>query len=277
MGAALAAASWHRDGRRRPSCVVVEPVRGPARRAGDRAARRRRHRCPGERRGGRRGRRQARRRAGRRAARSPPPASGACCRSPPASRTAAIEAALGTDVAVVRAMPNTPALVRAGRRRHRPGPPRRRRRPRLGRGASSAPSAPSCGCPRPTSTPSPACPAPARPTCSSSPRRSSTRAWLAGLPRDVSEALTTQLLVGSATLLARSGESPGRPAGAVTSPGGTTAAGLRVLDAARVPRRRLLDAVVAATERSRELGASVRSGTRSSVRNPSDPFLIDVI
>ncbi len=40
---------------------------------------------------------------------------------------------------------------------------------------------------------------------------------------------------------------------AVTSPNGTTAAGLAVLDANEV-RRAIVDAVVAATERSRELG-----------------------
>ena len=40
----------------------------------------------------------------------------------------------------------------------------------------------------------------------------------------------------------------------MTSPGGTTAAGLRVLEAGGV-RSAFLDAVVAATERSRQLGA----------------------
>ena len=75
-----------------------------------------------------------------------------------------------------------------------------------------------------------------------------------GLARDVSVALTTQLLVGSAALLARSGEPPDVLRQRVTSPGGTTAAGLKVLDAAGVADA-LRRAVSAATERSRELGA----------------------
>ena len=77
---------------------------------------------------------------------------------------------------------------------------------------------------------------------------------LVGLPRDVSVALTTQLLVGSAKLLAESGSTPEALRAQVTSPGGTTAAGLRALEAAGV-RSAFLDAVTAATERSRELGA----------------------
>ena len=77
---------------------------------------------------------------------------------------------------------------------------------------------------------------------------------LAGLPRDVSHALAVQTLLGAATLLAE-GESPEALRAAVTSPGGTTAAGLRVLEQ-RGLRAALLDAVAAATERSKQLGST---------------------
>lgn len=76
---------------------------------------------------------------------------------------------------------------------------------------------------------------------------------LAGLSRDVSTALATQTLVGSARLLAESDDGPEALRAAVTSPGGTTAAGLRVLEAAGV-RSAFLEAVAAAAARSRELG-----------------------
>ena len=74
-----------------------------------------------------------------------------------------------------------------------------------------------------------------------------------GLARDVSSSLVTQTLLGAATLLAESGEDAVAHRAAVTSPGGTTAAGLRVLEAEGV-RAAMLDAVDAATRRSRELG-----------------------
>jgi pyrroline-5-carboxylate reductase len=77
---------------------------------------------------------------------------------------------------------------------------------------------------------------------------------LAGLPRPVSSALATQTLLGAARLLAESREGPEALRAAVTSPGGTTASGLRALETAGV-RAAFLDAVMAATERSRELGA----------------------
>ena len=76
---------------------------------------------------------------------------------------------------------------------------------------------------------------------------------LAGLARPIAEALVTQLLVGSAKLLADRGD-PARLRANVTSPGGTTAAGLRVLEEHGV-RSAFLEAVMAATERSRALGA----------------------
>jgi pyrroline-5-carboxylate reductase len=76
---------------------------------------------------------------------------------------------------------------------------------------------------------------------------------LAGLPRELVEPMVTQLLVGSAALLEREGDAAGLRV-KVTSPGGTTAAGLRVLEE-RAVRAGFIDAVQAATARSRELGA----------------------
>lgn len=77
---------------------------------------------------------------------------------------------------------------------------------------------------------------------------------LGGLPRGVAETLAFQTLLGSARLLVHGGATPTELRAAVTSPGGTTAAGLRELERRGV-RAAFLDAVTAATERSRELGA----------------------
>jgi pyrroline-5-carboxylate reductase len=76
---------------------------------------------------------------------------------------------------------------------------------------------------------------------------------LVGLPRTTSATLATQTLLGTARLLAESPEGPEALRAAVTSPGGTTAAGLRVLED-RAVRAAFLEAVAAATERSKELG-----------------------
>jgi pyrroline-5-carboxylate reductase len=75
----------------------------------------------------------------------------------------------------------------------------------------------------------------------------------AGLPRDVSVTLTMQTLLGAARLLAEGADGPEALRAAVTSPGGTTAAGLHALESAAV-RAAFMDAVLAATDRSRELG-----------------------
>jgi pyrroline-5-carboxylate reductase len=74
-----------------------------------------------------------------------------------------------------------------------------------------------------------------------------------GLTRETSRELVTGTLLGSARLLAETGESPEKLRADITSPAGTTAAGLRALEA-RAVRSALLEAVASATERSRQLG-----------------------
>ena len=76
---------------------------------------------------------------------------------------------------------------------------------------------------------------------------------VAGLPRATVETMVAQLLVGSAALLAQRGN-PAELRAMVTSPGGTTAAGVAVLEE-RAVATALIDAVLAAAGRSRELGA----------------------
>jgi pyrroline-5-carboxylate reductase len=78
---------------------------------------------------------------------------------------------------------------------------------------------------------------------------------LVGLSRPVARQLAVQTLLGSARMLAETGEEPSTLRAQVTSPGGTTAAGLRALESAGV-RAAILEAVAAATERSRQLGSS---------------------
>jgi pyrroline-5-carboxylate reductase len=75
---------------------------------------------------------------------------------------------------------------------------------------------------------------------------------LVGLPRDTAADLVIQTVLGAGTLLAAERD-PERLRAMVTSPGGTTAAGLLELERAGL-RAAFLDAVAAATARSRELG-----------------------
>jgi pyrroline-5-carboxylate reductase len=73
-----------------------------------------------------------------------------------------------------------------------------------------------------------------------------------GLPREVATELSIQTLLGSARMLAETGKHPVELREEVTSPGGTTVAAMSVLEHRGV-RSAFLDAVRAATERSREL------------------------
>jgi pyrroline-5-carboxylate reductase len=76
---------------------------------------------------------------------------------------------------------------------------------------------------------------------------------LVGLPRELSTTLAVETVRGSGLLLASSSEPPEAVRAAVTSPGGTTSAALRALEARGV-RSAFLEAVLAAVERSRSLG-----------------------
>ena len=74
-----------------------------------------------------------------------------------------------------------------------------------------------------------------------------------GLPRDVATQLAAQTVAGAAQMVLQTGKHPGVLKDMVTSPGGTTIAGLHALEDGAF-RGVVIDAVEAATERSRELG-----------------------
>ena len=74
-----------------------------------------------------------------------------------------------------------------------------------------------------------------------------------GLSREVSQELSVQTLLGSAKMLVETGEHPARLRDMVTSPGGTTIAGLHALERGGL-RGTIMNAVEAATKRSKELG-----------------------
>lgn len=81
-----------------------------------------------------------------------------------------------------------------------------------------------------------------------------------GLPREVATALAAQTLLGAARMVLETGLHPGVLKDQVTSPGGTTIAGLHALERGRM-RASLMDAVEAATSRSAELGAPAKAAT----------------
>ncbi len=75
-----------------------------------------------------------------------------------------------------------------------------------------------------------------------------------GLPRQIAERLVHQTIKGAGALLVETGMSPFELRAQVTSPGGTTAAAVHVLEE-RGFRALVEDAVRAAGDRSREMGA----------------------
>jgi pyrroline-5-carboxylate reductase len=165
---------------------------------------------------------------------------------------ATIEAALAGDAAVVRAMPNTPALVGAGAAAIAPGTKAAEddlawAESILGAvGVVVRVTEPLLDAVTGLSGSGPAYVFLVAEALTEA-------GVLNGLPRDVAETLTGQTLLGAARLLVESDDPAAVLRANVTSPGGTTAAGLRALEAAGL-RAALLDAVSAATERSRGLG-----------------------
>lgn len=166
--------------------------------------------------------------------------------------TATLEQAAGESIPVVRAMPNTPALIRAGAAavaggRYATGEDLEWAKSILG-AVGTVVEVPEASLDAVTGLSG------SGPAYVFLVAEALTDAGvLAGLPREVADQLVRQTLLGAARLLAEGDEDPASLRAAVTSPGGTTAAGLRVLEE-RAVRAALLDAVAAAADRSRELG-----------------------
>lgn len=78
---------------------------------------------------------------------------------------------------------------------------------------------------------------------------------LQGLPRQVSTDLTIQTIKGAAMLMAEGASGPEELRAAVTSPGGTTAAGLLEFERGAF-RATVIDAVTAASDRARHMRSS---------------------
>ena len=76
-----------------------------------------------------------------------------------------------------------------------------------------------------------------------------------GLPRPVARKLAAQTMLGAARMVLENGAHPAALRDQVTSPGGTTMAGLHKLEEKGL-RDALISAVQAAAERSAELGQS---------------------
>ena len=74
-----------------------------------------------------------------------------------------------------------------------------------------------------------------------------------GLPRADAQKLATHTVLGAATMLAETQEHPAVLKNRVTTPGGTTAAGLHALERGGL-RATLTEAILAATARAKELG-----------------------
>ncbi|MGB3238076.1 MAG: pyrroline-5-carboxylate reductase dimerization domain-containing protein, partial [Geitlerinemataceae cyanobacterium] len=73
------------------------------------------------------------------------------------------------------------------------------------------------------------------------------------LPRSIAARLALQTVLGTALMIVKSGMHPAQLKDRVTSPGGTTIAGIAELEKAGV-RSAFIEAIQAASRRSQELG-----------------------
>jgi pyrroline-5-carboxylate reductase len=162
-----------------------------------------------------------------------------------------LEAALGGEPAVVRAMPNTPALVGAG--------------VTAVSGGSFATSADLAWAEEVLSAVGTVVRLPERLLDAVTGLSGSGPAYFflvaealmeagvqMGLTREVSRTLVVETMAGSAALLRETGRDPDALRAEVTSPAGTTAAGIRALES-RAVRSAFMEAVATATERARSL------------------------
>ena len=171
-----------------------------------------------------------------------------------AGRTiAGIRALLGEQAAIVRAMPNTPAAVRQGITVACPGTgvdtPQRTLCERLLEAIGTVAWAEDEALLDPVTAVSGSGPAYVFLLAELLERAAVEQ----GIPADLARLLARQTVSGSGALLAASEEDAGALRKAVTSPGGTTEAALRVLMADAAWPAAMSQAVAAATKRSREL------------------------
>ncbi len=165
---------------------------------------------------------------------------------------AKLQAALPEGARVIRAMPNTPALVGAGASGYALG---RSARPTDDRLAQKLLSAVGIACPVKESLLDAV-----TGLSGSGPAYAfliiealSDGGVAAGLPREIALKLAAHTLLGSAKMVLETGLHPGFLKDMVTSPGGTTIEGVHELERAGL-RAALISAVRAATEKSKKLG-----------------------
>jgi pyrroline-5-carboxylate reductase len=175
---------------------------------------------------------------------------------------------LGQDRRVVRVMPNTPCLVSAGASAYSPG------------GAATPDDVHLVG--RILAAVGRAIPVPESQLDAVTGLSGSGPGFVAvviealsdggvrsGLPREVANVLAAQTVLGTAKMILETGLHPAALKDMVASPGGTTAAGLHVLERGAL-RASLMDAVLAAARRAAELGGGDGSSQSGAATRRKD-------